>query len=228
MNKVRSLSGYPMKIIAACLTTLVCAVLATSPSRAEEAASTEELADPALVELLAKEKDARKACKIEICSILIGKKPAGADVGCRIVKTWPKADITKLMKRTKVEWPWGNTTCNIDVKLKRTTLVSARTEPKYEAAFDEHELACDIARDGEEPYSFKIAMTPNLTFENGKATEGYVTWGALEAPSVAKSVLWPATAMDNKVNVLGGEVVKVVNELIDNKCNEVKAELKLD
>ena len=217
-----------MKIIAACLTTLVCAVLATSPSRAEEATSTAEPADPALTELLAKEKDARKACKIEICSILIGKQPAGADVGCRIVKTWPKADITKLIKRTHVEWPWGNTTCNIDVKLKRSMLVAARTEPKYEAAFDEHQLACDIARDGEEPYSFKIAMTPNLTFENGKATEGYVTWGALEAPSVAKSVLWPATAMDNKVNVLGGEVVKVVNELIDNKCNEVKAELKLD
>ena len=228
MSKVCSLPGYPMKIIAVCLATLICAVLATSPSRAGEAASTAEPADPALVELLAKEKDARKACKIEICSILIGKKPAGADVGCRIVKTWPKADITKLMKRTKVEWPWGNTTCNIDVKLKRATLVSACTEPKYEAAFDEHELACDIAREGEAAYSFKIAMTPNLTFEGGKATGGYITWGALEAPSVAKSVLWPATALDNKINVLGSEVVKVVNELIDNKCNEVKDELKLD
>ena len=160
--------------------------------------------------------------------ILLGKKAAGPDANCHIVKTWPKADITKLMKRTHVEWPWGNTTCNIDVKLKRSVLVAAVTEPKYQAQFDEHQLACDIAREGEAPYSFKIAMTPNLTFENGKAKEGYITWGALEAPSVAKSVLWSATALDNKVNVLGSEVVTTVNELIDNKCLEVKDQLKLD
>lgn len=220
------MKALALLLLAACLAT----VLPASSAVAEdtEAATEEAVTDPALAELLAKEKEARKACKIEICSILLGKKPEGADVGCHIVKTWPKADITKLMKRTKVEWPWGNTTCNIDVKLKRSMLVSARTEPKYEAAFDEHQLSCDIARDGEEPYSFKIAMTPNLTFENGKATEGYVTWGALEAPSVAKSVLWPATALDNKVNVLGGEVVKTVNELIDKKCLEVKDDLKLE
>jgi hypothetical protein len=219
-----------MKTLALLLAALLLAPLPVPMASAEEtpAVSEEPALDPALVELLTKEKEARKACKIEICSILIGKQPEGADVGCRIVKTWPKSDITKLMKRTKVEWPWGNTTCNIDVKLKRATLVSARTEAKYEAAFDEHELTCDIAREGDEPYSFKIAMTPNLTFESGKATGGYITWGALEAPSVAKSVLWPATALDNKINVLGGEVVKVVNELIDNKCNDVKGELKLD
>lgn len=219
-----------MKAFTLLLSVILLAPLFGAPAEAEESptASEEAPVDPALAELLAKEKEARKACKIEICSILIGKKAEGTDVGCRIVKTWPKADITKLMKRTRVEWPWGNTTCSIDVRLKRATLVSARTEPKYEAAFDEHELACDIAREGEEKYSFKIAMTPNVTFEGGKATEGYITWGALEAPSVAKSVLWPATALDNKINVLGAEVVKTVNELIDNKCNEVKDELKLD
>lgn len=219
-----------MKALVPLLSLLLLAPLAAIPVSAEETpAITEEApVDQALLELLAKEKEARKACKIEICSILIGKKAEGADVGCRIVKTWPKADITKLMKRTKVEWPWGNTTCSIDVKLKRATLVSARTEPKYEAAFDEHELSCDIAREGEAAYSFKIAMTPNLTFESGKATGGYITWGALEAPAMAKSVLWPATALDNKINVLGAEVVKTVNELIDNKCNEVKDQLKLD
>lgn len=216
----------PALLIAACLV----AMLPASAVRAEETpAATEEAApDPALVALLAKEKEARKACKIDICSILLGKKAAGPDANCHIVKTWPKADITKLMKRTHVEWPWGNTTCNIDVKLKRSVLVAAVTEPKYQAQFDEHQLACDIAREGEAPYSFKIAMTPNLTFENGKAKEGYITWGALEAPSVAKSVLWSATALDNKVNVLGSEVVTTVNELIDNKCLEVKDQLKLD
>ena len=142
-----------MKALALLLAALLLAPLTVAPVAAEDtAATTEEAApDPALTELLAKEKEARKACKIEICSILLGKKPEGADVGCRIVKTWPKADITKLMKRTKVEWPWGNTTCTIDVKIKRATLVSGMTEPKYEAAFDEHQLSCDIALEGEEP-----------------------------------------------------------------------------
>jgi hypothetical protein len=102
------------------------------------------------------------------------------------------------------------------------------TEPKFEAVFEEHELACDVARDGEDKYTFKIAMTPNITFENGKATKAYVTWGALEAPSVAKSVLWPATALDNQLNVLGSELVDVFNGFVEKKCPEVADELKLD
>jgi hypothetical protein len=159
---------------------------------------------------------------------MLSKKTEGADIGCPIVKTWPKDDMTKLMKRTKVKWPWGNTTCRLDVNIKRAMLVSAMTEPKFEAVFEEHELACDVARDGEDKYTFKIAMTPNITFENGKATKAYVTWGALEAPSVAKSVLWPATALDNQLNVLGSELVDVFNGFVEKKCPEVADELKLD
>ena len=204
------------------------AILAGAPALAEEAGTDQTATDPALIDLLAKEKEARKACKIEICSIMLGKKPEGSDVACGIIKTWPKDDITKLMKRTKVSWPWGNTTCKVDVKLKRSMLVSAMTEAKYEADFGEHELVCDVLREGEEKYTFKIAMTPNITFENGKATAGYITWGALEAPSMAKSVLWPATALDNKVNALGGELVSSVNGFVEKKCLEVKDELKLD
>ncbi|MEZ5922979.1 MAG: hypothetical protein R3D57_01195 [Hyphomicrobiaceae bacterium] len=217
------------------LTTLLAVLLLTlvlpGAAGAEEAATASEeetVSDPALVALLAKEKEARKACKIDICSIMLGKAADGPDVSCPIVKTWPKDDITKLMKRTKVKWPWGNTTCHMDVVLKRSMLVSAMTEAKYEAVFDEHQLVCDIAREGEDNYSFKIAMTPSITFENGKATEAYVTWGALEAPSVAKSVLWPATALDNQINVLGSEVVEAVNTFVEKKCLEVKDELKLN
>lgn len=210
------------------LAILTVAILGAAPALAEEAATDATAADPALAALLAKEKEARKACKIEICSIMLGKKAEGPDVGCGVVKTWPKDEITKMMKRTKVSWPWGNTTCKVEVKLKRAMLVSAMTEPKFEAAFDEHELVCDVLREGEEKYTFKIAMTPNITFENGKATEGYITWGTLEAPSMAKSVLWPATALDNKVNALGGELVEAVNGFVEMKCPEVKDELKLN
>ena len=85
-----------------------------------------------------------------------------------------------------------------------------------------------VARDGEEKYSFKIAMTPNITFQNGKATEAYITWGVLQAPSVAKSVLWPATALDNRVNVLGGQVVEAINNFVDKKCLEVKDAWKVE
>lgn len=212
------------------LAALLLSVVPAGAALAEEAAPTAEaiVIDPALTELLAKEKEARKTCKIEICSIMLGKKAEGPDVGCPIVKTWPKDDMTKLMRRTKVTWPWGNTTCRLDVKLKRAMLVSAMTEPKFEAVFEEHELTCDVLREGEEKYTFKIAMTPSISFENGKATKAYVTWGALEAPSVAKSVLWPATALDNQLNVLGGEVVAAINGFVEKKCPEVEDELQLD
>jgi hypothetical protein len=210
-------------------------LLAASPAayelRAEEAAAstTEEDVDPALKEILAKEKEARKACKIDICSILRHKKPEGPDIGCHVIKTWPKKDISKIIEKARVSWPWGNTICETEVKLKRAMLVAAMTEASYEAALDEHTVACEIDRGAEgEKYKLKLAMTPKITFENGKAVKAVINWGALEAPAVAKGVLWPATALDNQLNVLSGQVVDAVNKFTGDKCDEVKAELKAE
>ena len=189
--------------------------------------TTEDTAemDPALKELLAKEKEARKACKIEICAILMGRQATGNDVSCHVIKTWPKQDLDKIVQKAKVSWPWGNTQCNSDIKLSRADLLAAVTKPEHTVEINDQGVSCDISRTDGEPYSFKIALSPKIDFKDGKAVKSELRWGKLEAPSVAKAVLWPATALDNQLNVLDGEIVKMVNEFIVNKCAEVKDEI---
>lgn len=215
---------------------LAAAVLAMAglaiPAWAGDTASTpaaeEKTGDPVLDALLAQEKEARKACKIEICSILWGKKADGSDVSCHVIKTWPKADLDKMVQKAKVSWPWGHTHCQADIKLSRAELVAAMTAPDHVVDMASQDITCTIDRTDGDPYSFKIALSPKISFKDGKAVSAELRWGALEAPTVAKAVLWPATALDNQLNVLSGEMVDMVNQFVEKKCAEVKDELKLN
>ncbi|MEZ5773849.1 MAG: hypothetical protein R3D33_03855 [Hyphomicrobiaceae bacterium] len=198
-------------------------------AQAEEAASTDESGvDPALAALLASEKASRKACKIEICSILRAKKAEGPDVSCKVVKTMPKKDMDEIIAKAHASWPFGHAHCEADITLKRDMLVKAMTEASYVAEFDSHQVTCTIDREGGDPYVFKVSLSPKVTFENGKAVKAEARWGDLEAPAVAKGVLWPATGLDNQLNILGEKLVETVNGFVTNKCDEVKDELVVE
>lgn len=198
-----------------------------TPPAVDPTAST---GDKAMDELLAKEKEARKQCKIDICSILRGKKADGPDINCHVVQTWPKKALNDMLGRLHVSWPWSHVHCQADVKLQRATLVNAISQPKNEATFDKHTLSCVIERDdaGAEKYEFKVDFTPKVTFENGKAIKGELQWGDVDAPVLAKGVIWPITGLDNKTNMLSGQFVSMINQFLDKKCDEVKDELKLN
>jgi len=183
--------------------------------------------DKAMDDLLAKEKEARKGCKIDICSILKGKKAEGPDVNCHIVQTWPKKALDEILGRSHVSWPYSHMHCQTDVAMKRATLVSAMAEAKYDAVFDPQTLSCEIERGAEAgTYSFKATLAPKVTFEGGKATKAELHWGDVEAPVLAKAVLWPITALDNKTGMLSGQFVSMINQFVDKKCDEVKGDLK--
>ena len=183
--------------------------------------------DKVMDELLAKEKEARKACKVDICSILRNHKAEGPDIGCHVVQTWPKKALDEMLIKTHVGWPYSHVHCQTDVNLKRATLVSAVTQPTFEATFDSHTLDCEIERGpGIENYKFKVSLAPKVTFENGKATKAELHWGEVDAPLLAKGVIWPITGLDNKTGVLSGEFVSMVNQFLDKKCDEVKDQLK--
>jgi hypothetical protein len=185
--------------------------------------------DKALDELLAKEKESRKACKIDICSALRSKKPEGADISCNVVQTLPKVSLDKLLEKGHVSWPWENVHCQSDIKVKRAVLVSAMTQPKYEAAFEPTTITCDIERGPTaEKYVFKVSLTPKVTFENGKATASQLQWGELDAPLLAKGVLWPITGIDNKTGMLSGKFSEMINGFASKSCDEVKDQLKAD
>ena len=183
-------------------------------AKAKRELSPEELA----------EKDARKACKRKICDIIATRDPLGEDVSCDIVKTWREEDIVKMLGG-KIGWPWGKAVCQSRLEVKRKDLALAMSEPDYDMVMPAQKLRCTLAqKDGGEPYAIEVTLAPTAKFENGKATEASVNWGEASAPTFIYPLIYAGTGFDNSANVLGPEVVRMVNEFTTKKCAEVKAE----
>jgi hypothetical protein len=207
-------------------------VFVSGLAQAEEAAKPEsqsaETKPAAVAEELTPEekaeKQARKACKVEICGILESKDPNGADVSCDIVKTWREATITRMLGN-KIDWPWGKAVCQSKLELKREALAKAMSEPKYEVTLPLQKLRCTLAQKKEgEPYAIEVSIAPKVAFENGKAASAKLNWGEASAPMLVYALLYAGTGLDNQTNVLGPQVVRMVNEFTTKKCAEVKAE----
>ena len=172
------------------------------------------------------EKEAHKACKIKLCAIFASKEPDGDDIACDIVKTWREADITKMLGG-KIDWPWGKAVCQSKLELKRAPLAKAMSEPSYEVSVPIQKLRCTLAqKDQGEPYVVEIAIAPKVGFENGKAVKAQLNWGEASAPMLVYALIYAGTGLDNSANVLGPELVRMVNEFTTKKCAEVKDELR--
>jgi hypothetical protein len=169
------------------------------------------------------EREARKACKIEICAAFHNRKP-GPDITCDVLKSWRKEQLDKMVAKAKVSWPWGPVQCTAKIKLNREALIKGMTEAKFEAALDKHEVACVVDRKDEAKADIKFDFSPKITFEGGKATKAALNWGKIEAPALVKGAMWTATASDNTFNVLQGTLVEDINDFIGPKCTEVKAD----
>lgn len=173
-----------------------------------------------------KEREARKDCKVKICSAFHVRKAEDGDISCNVLKTWRKEQLDKMVAKAKVSWPWGNVRCVADIKLKRGDLIKAMTEDKFETSLDKHQVTCEVMRDKETPAEIKFDFTPKVTFEKGKATKAVLNWGKIEAPTLVKGAMWTATATDNTFNVLQSTVVEDINDFIGPKCDEVKDDWK--
>ena len=170
-----------------------------------------------------KERETRRQCAVALCSTLHNHKPDTGDVTCSVQKTWRKETLVKIMQRGKVTWPWGYARCTTDLKFDRATLVKGMTLPEFEAQFDKHDIRCEL--EGEkEKYEVKLEIQPKVTFKQGKAVKASLNWGKIEAPRLAKTALWSATAADNSFGVLQSTVVEDINDFIQTRCMEVKEE----
>ena len=225
--------------IAAALITLLagsavaCAEESATPANPAPAAApaqpdTTPLADVNKRELTPEqkaEKEARKACKKTICDILATRDSVGADVSCDITKTWREEDIAKMLGG-KISWPWGNAVCQSKLEIERAALAKAMSEPEYEVALAPQKVSCTLAQKGkDEPYEVKLTLAPKVKFKDGKATEASLNWGEASAPLFVYPLIYAGTGLDNQTNVLGPQVVRMVNEFVARKCAEVKAEL---
>jgi hypothetical protein len=169
------------------------------------------------------ERATRRQCAIALCSTLHNHKPDAGDVTCSVQKTWRKELLVKIMERGKVTWPWGYARCSTNLKFDRAALVKSMTLPEFEAKFDQHDIRCEL--EGEtEKFEVKLQIQPKVTFKEGKAVKASLNWGRIEAPKLAKTALWSATAADNSFGVLQTIVVDDINDFIQTRCMEAKEE----
>lgn len=170
------------------------------------------------------EKEARKACKIEICDIIATREPMGPDIACDIKKTWRADSLTKMLG-DQFSWPWGKAVCQSKLNLSRADLAAAMLESETTIKMDQFAVSCELHTGEGEPYIVEAELSPKVTFKNGKAVSASINWGDVSAPLVIYPVLYAGTGLDNRSNLLGSEVVEMVNEFTNKKCAEVKDEL---
>jgi len=168
------------------------------------------------------EKEARKACKAEICAAFRSPSASGReDIACDVRKSWRQAQLVKMVARLKVTWPYGPVRCTSALKLKRSELAKAMTEDKHATQLDKHAVTCEVDREKEPPTEIKFEFSPTVSFEKGKAMSAKMNWGKIEAPSLIKGAMWTATAADNTVNMLSSSLIEDINDFITKKCAEV-------
>lgn len=190
-----------------------------APSGAVPAASK---TDVVLTKEEQEEKEARKACKADICAAFRNPSATGADIACSVKKSWRKEQLVKMVAKLKVTWPYGAVRCTSDLKLKRDELVKAATADKHASQIEKHAVSCVVDREKETASEIKLEFSPKVDFEKGKAVKAKMNWGKIEAPTLVKSAMWTATAADNTVNMLSSTLVEDINDFIANKCEEVK------
>jgi hypothetical protein len=183
---------------------------------------------PELTARIAKEKEDRKACKIEICKAFA--QPAdGPVIACTVTKTWLGSEIQAGFLGDKLSWPWGHAQCSAAIELDRKAISEAALKPSATIKLKKHSIACKL--DHKDPkegtvYDLKLAIEPTVTFENGKAVKADMGWGSIEAPVLAKSAIWSATAIDANFSVIANGVVRDINAFLTDKCKEAGVEIK--
>jgi len=204
------------------------AAFAGTPATAQVASSAGTAVPPLRVVDLTPdelaEREARKGCKIKICAAIRNKAAGADDIACSVLKSWRKEQLTKMVEKAKVSWPWGRVKCSADIRLKRDLLLKATGDERHEATLDPHKVVCEVERENATPAEIKVEFTPKVTFEKGKAVKAVLGWGKIEAPTLLKGAMWTATATDNTFNVLQSTVVEDINDFIGPRCDEVKAE----
>jgi hypothetical protein len=218
-----------MRSLALAFSIAMAAALSSGAHAAEQAGDAPASSDatakkPELTAEEKAEKEIRRACKIKVCGVLESKDPAGEDINCDIVRTWREEEIAKAVEK-RINWPWGKARCEAQILLKREPLAKAMSEADFEVALPTQKIRCALNQKAAgEPYKVEIALAPKVKFANGKATEAKLNWGKVSAPMMIYPLLYAATGLDNANNVLGPEIVRMVNEFTTKKCAELNRE----
>jgi hypothetical protein len=176
---------------------------------------------------MTKEKEARRACKIEICNGF-AKPVTGAPIMCDVTKTWTKDEVINRVVGGSYVWGYGHVQCSLKVNLDRTALAKAMTEPKAEFALPPYKVSCNVEdKDPTKGIAFPVTVsfTPTLIFEKGAATTIKVDDVKTEGSALATAAVTSAMGVEKVSGVVGRALAAELNDLIYSKCKDDGVEI---
>ena len=209
------------------LRTLLGAALALVLSGAA-AFAQEAAVSPEIVARMQKEKEARRACKIEICTAFAKPAP-GAPITCEVTKTWTQQEITEKIVGGSYIWRYGHTQCTVKLALDRDIIAKAVAEAKTAATFPEHTFICNVDDKDTakgQAFSVRVAFTPAVSFENGQAKSVAIEPVKTEGSAIASAAVSSLTAVDKVSGVVSRAAAAEINTFLFEKCNEEGVEIK--
>lgn len=185
------------------------------------AADKEAAMDPALAKRLAEEKEARRACKVQICKAF-AEPGAGDPVACSFTKTWRRQDILERIVGGSYVWGYGHMRCTTSVKLDRERAGKALTESELALPIGNHELNCSVEdKDAAKGEAFKVrvSLAPTALFKGGKVES--VDFGPVETDGsrVAAAALTSAMAVNQLSGVISRAAADEMNNFLFENCN---------
>ena len=175
---------------------------------------------PEIVARMAKEKEARRECKVEICSAFA--KPAnGAPITCEVTKTWTQQEITQRVMGGSYVWRYGHTQCSLKLALDRGLIAKAAMEAKAAVSFPEHSLICNV--DDKDPtkgkaFSVSVMITPAIAFENGQAKSVTLEPVKTEGSAVASAAVSSLMALEKVSSIVNRAATVEINDFFFDKC----------
>ncbi|RTL69978.1 MAG: hypothetical protein EKK41_13260 [Hyphomicrobiales bacterium] len=179
-------------------------------------------ASPELAARMAKEKEDRKSCKLEICNAF-AKPSTGDPITCAITKTWTKDEVLNRVVGGSYVWSYGAVQCSLKFNVDRSLLNKAIGEPKFEIAFPPHSVTCNVddadAAKGK-AFDVKVSFAPTFEFEKGEAKMTKLADVKTDGSGMASAAVSSLMAVDKISGIVGKAAASELNDLIYSKCKD--------
>lgn len=168
------------------------------------------------------EKARLKSCEKSLCTLVTRKSPSRGDLACALTKTWGKKLIKEGSSSKKISWGFGDARCAVDIKIPRSTIIAALSEPERTLDLPHHEVQCEVERSGSVD-KVHIALAPRIHFKNGRAKKAWINLKKVEGPSAIKGLVWTVAQLEDSVGIFHRDLIKALNKLLVETCPDVAA-----
>jgi hypothetical protein len=162
------------------------------------------------------ETKAIEACEKQLCTMLLQRKPTGADLKCQLSKTWQQSTIKEAESST-VQWGYGDARCSVDLNLARAAIVSAMTSEEFTYEVPKHTAHCVVEQDGSVT-NVTAKLSPKIIFRNGKAEKVWINLKDVDGPVSIKATIWTVARLADGVGLFHRKMIKSMNKFIERGC----------